>query len=99
MVRGNALVEYAEIDDLDGFMKTFAEIVENRSQRNIVFWHVQQVFKISLRNKSLEIIEHLIEDLDVTIDHECFKDVFHMFLYTCVMAEQLKDDDMREVNR
>ena len=99
MARGKALIEYAEVDDLDGFQEVFAYIVEERALRNMIFWHVQRAFKIAIRNKSMLIIEHLVEDLDLDLSHECFKDTFHMFLYTCTMAEQLKDPDMQEINR
>lgn len=91
MARGKAMIEYAEQDDLDGFQKIFATVVEERALRNMIFWHVQRAFKLALRNKSMLVIEHIVEDLDLDLSHECFKEVFHMFLYTCTMAEQLKD--------
>lgn len=99
MARGKALIQYAECDDLDGFQKVFATVVEERALRNMMFWHVQRAFKIAIRNKSLLVIEHIVEDLDLDLTHECFKELFHMFLFTCPMAEQLKDEDMQEVNR
>ena len=64
-----------------------------------MYWHVTRAFKIALRHKSLLVIEHLVEDLDIDLTHESFKETFHMFLFVCQMAEQMDDEDMKEVNR
>jgi hypothetical protein len=91
MARGRAMIKNAEQDDLDGFQKIFATVVEERALRNLIFWHVQRAFKLAIRNKSMLIIKHLVEDLGLDLSHKCFKEMFHMFLYTCTMVEQLKD--------
>ncbi len=83
MARGQALLEYAAEDNLDGFQKVFAEIVFHEDQRNMVYWHVTKAFKTALRHKSLKVIEHLVEDLDVDLTHDSFKETFHMFLFVC----------------
>ncbi len=45
-------------------------------------------------------IEHLIEDLELDLQHECFGgSLLHKFIFTCSMAERFNDEDMKEVNR
>ena len=99
MARGKALIEYAAEDNLDGFQKIFAESVKQEEIKNMMYWHVTRAFKIALRHKSLLVIEHLIEDLDLDLTHQSFKETFHMFLFVCQMAENVNDEDMKEVNR
>ena len=100
MVSGNALAEFAADEDLDGFQKLFAETCKNDEElRNLMFWHTQRAFKEAIKYKSLLIIEHLIEDLDLDLRHECFGELLHKFLFTCSMAERYKDEDMKEINR
>jgi len=83
MARGKALIEYAAEDNLDGFQRIFAESVKDEHLKNIMYWHVTRAFKIALRHKSLLVIEHLVEDLDLDLTHQSFKDTFHMFLFVC----------------
>ena len=87
MAQGKALVEYAAEDDLDGFQKVFAQTCEEKSRRNIMYWHVQRAFKEAVKYKSLQIVEHVIEDLDLDLRHESFKNLLHMVLFTASMAE------------
>ena len=65
-----------------------------------MFWHVQAAFKEALKNKSLLVIEYIIEDLEIDLHHECFgNNLLHKFIHTCSMAERYDDEDMKEVNR
>lgn len=55
----------------------------------MMFWHVQNAFKEALKHKSLMVIEHIIEDLDLDLRHECFGQcLLHKFMFTCQMAER-----------
>ncbi len=65
----------------------------------MMFWHIQKSFKEAVKHKSLRIIEHIIEDLYLDLNHECFNNILHMFLFTCSMAERYNDPDMQEINR
>ena len=65
----------------------------------MMYWHVQRAFKEAVKYKSLQVVEHIIEDLDLDLRHESFKNLLHMFLFTCSMAETVNDPDMQEVNR
>ena len=65
----------------------------------MMYWHVQRAFKEAVKYKSLQVVEHIIEDLDLDLRHESFKNILHMFLFTCSMAETIQDPDMQEVNR
>ena len=41
MVSGNALTEYAAVDDVDSFQQLFAETCKtDKFLRNLMFWHV-----------------------------------------------------------
>lgn len=100
MASGNALIEYAAEDDLDGFQRVFAVTCkDDKELRNMMFWHVQRAFKEALKHKSLMVMEHVIEDLKLDLQHECFGPLLHMFMYTCSMAERYEDEDMKEINR
>jgi hypothetical protein len=52
-----------------------------------MYWHVQRAFKEAVKYKSLQIVEHVIEDLDLDLRHESFKNLLHMVLFTSSMAE------------
>ena len=99
MAAGKALGEYAAEDDLEGFQKIFAQSCAEKSNCNMMYWHVQRAFKEAVKHKSLQVVEHIIEDLDLDLRHEGFKNLLHMFLFTCSMAETVNDPDMQEVNR
>lgn len=64
-----------------------------------MFWHVQRAFKEAVKYKSLRLIEHMIEDLELDLQHECFGNLLHKYIFTCASAEKMKDHDMQEVNR
>lgn len=64
----------------------------------MMFWHTQNAFKEALKHKSLKCIEHMIEDLELDLQHECFGPLLHKFMYTCSMAERYNDEDMKEIN-
>ena len=49
MAAGQALVEYAEIDELDGFQKVFAEHTTTDRTKNLVYYHVQRAFRQAVR--------------------------------------------------
>lgn len=44
-------------------------------------------------------VEHIIEELALDLRHESFKNLLHMYLFTCSSAETVKDPDMQELNR
>lgn len=64
-----------------------------------MYWHVQRAFKEAVKYKSLQVAEHIIEDLDLDLRHDSFKNLLHMFLFTCSMAETVQDLDLQEINR
>lgn len=65
----------------------------------MMYWHVMRAFKEAIKHKSLQIVEHIIEDLDLDLRHEGFKNLIHMLVFGCSMAETVDDPDLQEVNR
>lgn len=44
-------------------------------------------------------IEHIIEDLDLDLRHECFGTLLHSIVMQACLAEKKGDEDEIEVNR
>jgi len=96
MARGRAMLECAQENDLEAFQKIFNE---SKDMHNIMFWHVQKAFKEAVKYRSLKIISHIVEDLDIDLKHDSFQGFFHIFLFSCQKAEREKDNDEIEINR
>jgi hypothetical protein len=47
-----------------------------------MFWHISKSFKAAVKNKQLELIEFMIEDLDLPLgNHEAFEGMLHLFVF------------------
>jgi hypothetical protein len=44
-------------------------------------------------------IEFMIEDLDMPLNHEAFDGLLHIFVFSCQEAEMEKDELQQELNR
>ena len=97
MAKGRALVQYAAEGELEGFKKLFLE--EGVEMQNLMFWHIQKALKEAIKYKQLFIIEYIIIELEMKLDHPCFQGFFHKFLYSCCEADESKDEDEQEINR
>lgn len=90
------MINSAISGDLDGFQKMFTE--EPRLQ-NLMFWHIQKAFKEAIKFRQLFIVEYIVEELGMQLNHECFWGYFHRVLQTCVDADEEKDEVEQDVNR
>ena len=74
---GKAMIDYATDGDLENFKRLFVE----SDDKEIMFWHVAKSFRAAVKHKKLNIIEFIIEDLDLPLDHEAFKGMLHLFIF------------------
>mmetsp|Transcript_13050 Transcript_13050/g.22018 ORF Transcript_13050/g.22018 Transcript_13050/m.22018 type:complete len:226 (-) Transcript_13050:169-846(-) len=90
---GKTMVDLAEEGKLEEFKKIFVEA----DDKELMFWHVTKSFKAAIRAKRLSIIEFIIEDIDMPLNHEAFKGLLQMFVFQCQEAEMQEDPDEREL--
>ena len=76
---GKAMIDYAAEGDIKNFKRLFVE----SDDKELMFWHMNKSFKAALRGKKLNLIEFMIEDLDLPLNHECFYGILHTFLFAC----------------
>ena len=74
---GKSLTEYASKNDLHNFRRLFFE----SDDYEIMFWHITKAFKAALKERSFDVLDFLINDLLLCIDHDAFRGVIHIFLY------------------
>jgi len=84
MVLGKAMVDYATEGDLEGFQDIFDR---SKDLHHLMFWHVQKAFKEAVKFRHLMLIEYIVEDLDLSLNHETFKGFFHMFMFSAKMDD------------
>ena len=65
---GKAMIDYAERGDLYNFQRLLSEA----DDQELMFWHVTKAFKTAVKNKQLELIKYMINDLELSLDHEAF---------------------------
>ena len=73
------MIDYAERGDLDNFKRLFFE----SDDFELMFWHIQKAFKAALKNKHLDLIRFMIDDLKLKLNHESFSKIMHLFLFGC----------------
>ena len=95
MIAGKTLLEAAAEGDLQKFEKAFYTC----EYKNLCFWHVQQAFKEAVKHRHLFLIEHIVEDMGLSINHQAFEGFFHTFIFMCTMAEAQNNEVDIEVNR
>ena len=92
---GKAMIDYAAEGDLDNFKRLFVE----SDDKELMYWHMVKSFKAALRNKQLKMIEFIIEELDMPLNHEAFDGYLQTFLFMCQQAEMDNDDLAKDINR
>ena len=80
---GKAMIDYAERGDLDNFKR----LLFDSNDRELMFWHVSKGFKAAVKNRHIEVIEFIIKELEMSLDHEAFQKYLHLFLFGCQEAE------------
>jgi hypothetical protein len=77
MAMGKAMIDYTKSGDLKNFKRLFIEA----DDKELMFWHVSKCFKVALKEKIMNMIEFMIEDLDLPLYHEAFEGMLHLFLF------------------
>jgi len=54
-----------------------------------MFWHVTKGLKAAVKNKHLNVVRFIIEELRVSLDHEAFQKYLHLFLFGCQEADMM----------
>ncbi len=61
-----------------------------------MYWHVIKGFRAALKEKHLNVIKYCIEELELSLNHEAFKGLMHLFIYGCQLAP---DEASQQLNR
>ena len=77
------MIDFAASGDLANFKK----LLESSEDKELMFWHVTKGLKAAVKNKHIEVVRFLIEDLRVSLDHEAFHKYLHLFLFGCQEAD------------
>lgn len=64
-----------------------------------MYWHVTKALKAAMKNRHLDLVRYMIEDLELSLDHEAFQKLLHLYLFSCQSAETENDEEGRKLNR
>ena len=76
---GKALIDYAAEGDLVNFQR----ILEESEDPQLLYWHVTKALKAAVKNKHVEVVTYIIDDMKLSLDHEAFQKYLHLFLFGC----------------
>jgi hypothetical protein len=76
---GKSLIEYAERGDVYNFKRLFLE----SDDYELMFWHMTKALKAAIKNKQVEVVALMVNELSLCIDHEAFANFIHIFLFNC----------------
>lgn len=65
---GKAMIDYADRGDLDNFKR----LLKESDDPELMYWHVTKAFKAAVKNRRLDVIEFIINDLELSLNHEAF---------------------------
>jgi hypothetical protein len=65
---GKAIIDYAGKGDLDNFQK----LLDDSHDKELMFWHVTKGLKAAVKNKHIEVVRFIIDELNMSLDHEAF---------------------------
>ena len=88
---GKAMIDYAEKGDLVNFKRLLVEADDHE----LMFWHVTKALKAAVKNKQIEVVRYVIEDLQVSLEHEAFVKYIHLYLFGCQEAEMEDQPESR----
>ena len=60
--------------------------------KSILYWHIVKCFKLAYRERKIEMLQFMIDDLDMPLKHEAFDGFLFIFIYICQGAEEDKDE-------
>jgi hypothetical protein len=80
---GKAMIDYSS----QGDMVNFKRLLDEADDRELMFWHVTKGLKAAVKNKHIELVRYMIEELRLSLDHEAFHKYLHLFLFGCQEAE------------
>lgn len=89
------MIDYADRGDLENFQR----LLNDSDDQELMFWHVTKALKAAVKNRHLSIIEYLINECELSLDHEAFQKYLHLYLFGCQEAEMENDQDGIELNR
>eukprot|EP00347_Sterkiella_histriomuscorum_P010696 403375277 len=92
---GKAMIDYAERGDLVNFKR----LLDDSEDKELMYWHVTKGFKAAVKNRRVEIIEYVINELELSLNHETFQKYLHLYLFGCQEAEMESDEAGMELNR
>ena len=81
---GKSLIEYAAQGDIGNF----ARLVDESEERDLMFWHVTKALKAAVKNKHADVTRYIVDEpLFVSLNHEAFQKMLHLFLFCCQEAD------------
>jgi len=64
-------------------------LLDDADDKELMYWHVTKGLKAAVKNKQVEFVAYLIDELQVSLDHEAFDKYLHLFLFGCQEANML----------
>jgi len=60
---GKAMIDYADRGDLENFER----LLKESDDQELMFWHVTKAFKAAVKNRRLNIIQYVIDELELSL--------------------------------
>lgn len=60
---GKAMIDYADRGDLDNFKR----LLTDSDDQELMFWHVTKAFKAAVKNRKIDIVEYIINELELSL--------------------------------
>ena len=89
---GKAMIDYAARGDLLNFQRLLSEADDHE----LMYWHVTKSLKAAVKEKHVNIVRFIIDELLLSLDHEAFKGYIHLFLFGCQEAALETDPELRQ---
>jgi hypothetical protein len=92
---GKHMIDAVTRDDLKEFRRLFS----CADDKSLLYWHMVKCFKQCYRDKKLEFLSFIIDEVDMPLNHEAFDGFLHSFIFFCQEAEMEKDELKKDINR
>jgi hypothetical protein len=83
----------------EGDLPRFKSLFQEAEDKEILYWHMIKAFKAAYKAKKVQILEFIIEDVEMPLNHEAFDGFLHAFIFFCQESEINKDDLEKDINR
>jgi hypothetical protein len=79
VLMGKHMIDAVMRDDLIELKRLFT----HADDKQILYWHMVKCFKTAYREKKVQILEFIIDEIDMPLNHEAFDGFLHTFIFFC----------------